>query len=115
MCKERKRRIWWGIPGPLTRNCVGEGGLECSSDTLAIARQDEVRQGLEGPSSHVVREVAKLHARPLCVLPGQVPGCSPGMLAPGSQDIQLKAGDVLKYRIAMTQEGMYLKRAGLGY
>ena len=51
----------------------------------------------------------------LKLLPGQVVGCSPGMLAPGSQDIQLRAGDVLKYRIAMTQEGMYLKRAGLGY
>ena len=51
----------------------------------------------------------------LKLLPGQVPGCNPGMLAPGSQDIRLKAGDVLKYRIAMTQEGMYLKRAGLGY
>ncbi|KAB0484581.1 hypothetical protein D3C87_1220040 [compost metagenome] len=51
----------------------------------------------------------------LKLLPGQVPGCNPGMLAPGSQDIQLRAGDVLKYRIAMTQEGMYLKRAGLGY
>jgi hypothetical protein len=51
----------------------------------------------------------------LKLLPGQVPGCNPGMLAPGSQDIQLKAGDVLKYRIAMTQDGMYLKRAGLGY
>jgi len=51
----------------------------------------------------------------LKLLPGQAPGCNPGMLAPGSQDIALKAGDVLKYRIAMTQEGMYLKRAGLGY
>jgi hypothetical protein len=51
----------------------------------------------------------------LKLLPGQAPGCNPGMLAPGSQDIQLKAGEVLKYRIAMTQDGMYLKRAGLGY
>ncbi|WP_433767755.1 hypothetical protein [Pseudomonas putida] len=51
----------------------------------------------------------------LKLLPGQVPGCNPGMLAPGSQDITLRAGEVQKYRIAMTQEGMYLKRAGLGY
>ncbi len=51
----------------------------------------------------------------LKLLPGQVPGCNPGMLAPGSQNITLRAGDVQKYRIAMTQEGMYLKRAGLGY
>jgi hypothetical protein len=51
----------------------------------------------------------------LKLLPSQAPGCNPGMLAPGSQNITLRAGDVLKYRIAMTQEGMYLKRAGLGY
>ena len=47
--------------------------------------------------------------------PSQVPGCKPGMLAPPAQEISLKAGDVVKYRIAMTQEGMYLKRADLGY
>jgi len=51
----------------------------------------------------------------LKLLPGQAPGCSPGMLAPGSQDITLKAGDVLKYRIAMNEQGMYLKQADLGY
>ncbi|MFJ4194524.1 hypothetical protein [Pseudomonas sp. NPDC089534] len=51
----------------------------------------------------------------LKLLPGQMPGCNPGMLAPGSQEITLKAGDVQKYRIAMTREGMYLKRTGLGY
>jgi len=46
---------------------------------------------------------------------GQVPGCAPGMLAPGSQDITVKAGDILKYRIAMNAQGMYLKQTGLGY
>ncbi|WP_434704859.1 hypothetical protein J3P85_03040 [Pseudomonas sp. Z1-12] len=51
----------------------------------------------------------------LKLLPGQAPGCNPGMLAPGSQDITLKAGDILKFRVAMSQEGMYLKQAGLGY
>jgi len=51
----------------------------------------------------------------LKLLPGQVPGCNPGLLAPGSQDIKLQAGDIQKYRIAMNQEGMYLKRADLGY
>jgi len=30
-------------------------------------------------------------------LPGQVPGCQAGMLAPPAQEISLKAGDVLKY------------------
>jgi hypothetical protein len=51
----------------------------------------------------------------LKLLPGQVPGCNPGLLAPGSQEIKLQAGDIQKYRIAMNQEGMYLKRADLGY
>ena len=51
----------------------------------------------------------------LKLLPGQTPGCNPGMLAPGSQEIKLHAGDVLKYRLAMNPEGVYLKRADLGY
>ena len=51
----------------------------------------------------------------LKLLPGQVVGCSPGLLAPGSQEIKLQSGESQKYRIAMTQEGMYLKRADLGY
>ncbi|EPL04714.1 hypothetical protein [Pseudomonas sp. CF161] len=51
----------------------------------------------------------------LKLLPGQAPGCSPGLLAPGSQDISLKAGDVVKYRIAMSESGIYLKPAALGY
>ena len=51
----------------------------------------------------------------LKLLPGQMPGCNPGMLAPGSQEIKLHAGDILKFRIAMNQEGMYLKRTDLGY
>lgn len=51
----------------------------------------------------------------LKLLPGQAPGCNPGMLAPGSQEITLRAGDILKYRIAMNEQGMYLKAAGLGY
>jgi hypothetical protein len=37
------------------------------------------------------------------------------MLAPGSQEITIRAGDILKYRIAMNEQGMYLKQAGLGY
>ncbi|SDW90518.1 hypothetical protein [Pseudomonas sp. NFACC08-1] len=51
----------------------------------------------------------------LKLLPSQAQGCNPGMLAPGSQNITLKAGDILKFRIAMNEQGMYLKQAGLGY
>jgi len=51
----------------------------------------------------------------LKLLPGQAPGCNPGMLASGPQNITLKAGDIVKFRIAMTQAGMYLKQASLEY
>lgn len=51
----------------------------------------------------------------LGLLPGQVAGCQQGMLIPQTQNLTLKAGDVLKYRIAMGADGMYLKRASLGY
>ena len=48
-------------------------------------------------------------------LPGQAPGCLPGMLALPSQTITLKAGDVRKYRIAMRASGPYLTPAQLEY
>jgi hypothetical protein len=48
-------------------------------------------------------------------LPGQAAGCLPGMLAPKAQEMNLKAGDVRKVRIALGQDGMYLKPATLGY
>jgi len=51
----------------------------------------------------------------LKLLPGQAPGCNAGLLAPSSQDISLRAGDVLKFRIAMDASGMYLKPAALEY
>ncbi|MGY2402369.1 hypothetical protein [Pseudomonas sp. SDO5271_S396] len=51
----------------------------------------------------------------LKLLPGQTPGCQPGMLAPPAQTITLKAGDVRKLRIAQGPDGMYLKAAALEY
>ena len=51
----------------------------------------------------------------LKLLPGQAPGCLPGLLAPKAQKITLKAGDVRKLRIAQGADGMYLKAAKLGY
>jgi hypothetical protein len=51
----------------------------------------------------------------LKLLPGQSPGCLPGMLAPPAQNITLKAGDVRKLRIAQGPDGMYLKPAALEY
>ena len=51
----------------------------------------------------------------LKLLPGQAPGCLPGMLAPPAQNITLKAGDVRKLRIAQGPDGMYLKPAALEY
>jgi hypothetical protein len=51
----------------------------------------------------------------LKLLPGQSPGCLPGMLAPPAQNITLKAGDVRKLRIAQGPDGLYLKPATLEY
>lgn len=51
----------------------------------------------------------------LKLLPGQAPGCLPGMLVPPAQQFTLKAGDVSKYRIALGKDGMYLKPAKLEY
>ncbi|RQO49520.1 MULTISPECIES: hypothetical protein [unclassified Pseudomonas] len=51
----------------------------------------------------------------LKLLPGQAPGCLPGLLAPPAQNITLKVGDVRKLRIAQGPDGMYLKPAALEY
>ncbi|GFM50563.1 hypothetical protein [Pseudomonas capsici] len=48
-------------------------------------------------------------------LPGNVVGCAPGMEAQSSTKIKLRAGDILKYRIAADLNGMYLKKADLNY
>ena len=50
----------------------------------------------------------------LKLLPGQAPGCLPGLLAPPAQNITLKAGDVRKLRIAQGPDGMYLKARRTG-
>ncbi len=51
----------------------------------------------------------------LRVLPGQTPGCSPGMEAQNNTHVHINAGDVIKYRIASSNNGMYLKKADLNY
>ena len=51
----------------------------------------------------------------LRVLPGQTPGCSPGIEAQNSTRLHINAGDIQKYRIATGPNGMYLKRADLNY
>ncbi|WP_300631476.1 hypothetical protein [Pseudomonas sp.] len=51
----------------------------------------------------------------LKLLPGQSPGCLPGLLAPPAQNITLKAGDVRKLRIAQGPNGIYLTTAKLEY
>lgn len=51
----------------------------------------------------------------LRVLPGQTPGCEPGIEAQNNSSLRINAGDILKYRIATGPTGMYLKRADLNY
>ncbi|MNM66395.1 hypothetical protein D3C81_778810 [compost metagenome] len=51
----------------------------------------------------------------LRLLPGQVPGCAPGIEDQRSTRLNLKAGQINKYRVAVGHNGLELKRAGLGY
>jgi hypothetical protein len=51
----------------------------------------------------------------LRLLPGQAPGCAPGIEDQRSTRLSLKAGQINKYRIAMGQHGLELQRASLGY
>jgi hypothetical protein len=51
----------------------------------------------------------------LRLLPSQMPGCAPGMDVPPALTVDLRAGEVRKYRIATGPKGMYLKQADLGY
>jgi hypothetical protein len=52
----------------------------------------------------------------LRLLPGQALGCAPGIQkADNTTTLDLRAGQISKYRIAMGQNGLYLKQAGLGY
>ncbi|MBD8492700.1 hypothetical protein IFR09_08580 [Pseudomonas syringae] len=48
-------------------------------------------------------------------LPGTVPGCAAGLEAQSSMRINVRAGDILKYRIATNLNGYYLTPAGLNY
>jgi hypothetical protein len=108
-----------------TVNAAGEdyGVLIISRERLEVSTHCEIGVYLQDQlSARLFQEQSASFNLPpgnvalrLKLLPGQAPGCNPGMLAPGSQNIRLKAGDVLKFRIAMTQQGMYLKPAALGY
>lgn len=51
----------------------------------------------------------------LRLLPGQVPGCSPGLENQRNQRLDLQAGQINKYRIAMDDTGLHLDRANLDY
>ncbi|MFQ6576368.1 hypothetical protein [Pseudomonas sp. UM16] len=48
-------------------------------------------------------------------LPGQAPGCQPGIENQRSTRLKLQAGQINKYRVAVDQNGLTLIRAGLGY
>ncbi|MGH8379738.1 hypothetical protein [Pseudomonas sp.] len=48
-------------------------------------------------------------------LPGQAPGCQPGIENQRSTRLKLQAGQINKYRVAADQNGLKLIRAGLGY
>ena len=106
-------------------NAAGEdyGVLIISRERLEVATSCEIGVYIQDQlSARLFQEQSASFNLPpgtvslrLKLLPGQVVGCSPGLLAPGSQEIKLQSGEIQKYRIAMTQEGMYLKQAALEY
>ncbi|MFJ4154619.1 hypothetical protein ACIPZF_07390 [Pseudomonas sp. NPDC089752] len=51
----------------------------------------------------------------LRLLPGQMPGCAPGIEDQRSTRLNLQAGQINKYRIAMGHNGLELRRANLEY
>lgn len=51
----------------------------------------------------------------LRLLPGQAPGCAPGIENQRHVRLELQAGQISKYRIAMDATGLTLKRLTLGY
>lgn len=51
----------------------------------------------------------------LSYLPGQTPGCAPGMQQPADTELDLRAGSIEKYRIAVGTSGLYLKQAPVTY
>ncbi|MHC6227567.1 hypothetical protein ACYU03_22840 [Pseudomonas sp. X10] len=51
----------------------------------------------------------------LRLLPGQAPGCSAGIENQHNTRLDLQAGQINNYRIAMDHTGLTLKRSGLGY
>jgi len=48
-------------------------------------------------------------------LPGTMPGCAPGMEEPNATVVDLHAGAIAKYRIAVGAAGLYLKEAPVTY
>jgi hypothetical protein len=108
-----------------TASAAGEdyGVLIISRERLEVATSCEIGVYIQDQlSARLFQEQSTSFNLPpgnvslrLKLLPGQAPGCNPGILAPGSQNITLRAGQILKFRIAMTQAGMYLKPAALGY
>ncbi|PYB75943.1 hypothetical protein [Pseudomonas soli] len=51
----------------------------------------------------------------LRLLPGQMPGCAPGIEDQRSTRLTLQAGQIKKYRIATGHKGLELRQASLGY
>jgi hypothetical protein len=108
-----------------TANAAGEdyGVLIISRERLEVATSCEIGVYIQDQlSARLFQEQSTSFNLPpgnvslrLKLLPGLAPGCNPGILAPGSQNITLKAGQILKFRIAMTQAGMYLKATALDY
>ncbi|WP_145190844.1 MULTISPECIES: hypothetical protein [unclassified Pseudomonas] len=101
----------------------GYGVLIISRERLEVATSCEIGVYLNDQlSGRLFQEQATSFNLPpgpvdvrLRLLPGQMPGCAPGIEDQRSTRLTLQAGQISKYRIAMGHQGLELRRASLGY
>jgi len=112
-----------GVPSASAEGNSDYSVLIISRERLEVATNCEIGVYLNDQlSGRVFQEQTtsfNLPAGPVDVrlrlLPGQTPGCAPGIEDQRSTRLNLQTGQISKYRIAMGQYGLELKPAGLGY
>ncbi|WP_213879683.1 hypothetical protein [Pseudomonas sp. dw_358] len=111
------------VPGAGAEDRQDYGILIISRERLEVASSCEIGIYLQGQliGRLFQEQSASFNLPPgkssirLSYLPGQAPGCSPGMQEPADTEVTLRAGDIQKYRIAVSTAGLYLKPAPVTY
>ncbi|WP_407314896.1 hypothetical protein [Pseudomonas sp. nanlin1] len=82
---------------------------------IGISIQDQLVGRLFQEDSASFNLPAGQYTVRLNTLPGQAPGCQPGLGAPNGTLLKLQNGDIKKYRIATGANGLFLTPAALNY